>query len=89
VRAVKDGKEFSSPRPPAPQAKFRILDQAKTNELAEAQRMYASSHLTLGLLYTQAGLLDEAERELRALQRANPNSVLVQQLLANVQAMRR
>ena len=89
VKASKDGKEFSSPRPPAPQAKFRILDQAKANELAEARRNYASSHLTLGLLYAQAGLLDEAEQELRSLQKGNPNSALVLQLLANVQAMRR
>jgi len=89
VRAIKDGKEFSSPHPPAPQAKFRILDQVKANELVEARRAFASSHLTLGLLYAQAGLLDEAEQELRSLQKGNPNSALVLQLLANVQAMRR
>lgn len=89
VKASKEGQEFTSPRPPAPQAKFRILDQAKANELVQARRTYASSHLTLGLLYAQAGLLDEAEQELRALQRANPNSALVRQWLANVQAMRR
>ena len=89
VKATKDGQEFSSPHPPAPQAKFRILDEAKANELVQARRAYASSHLILGLLYAQAGLLDEAEQELRALQKANPNSTLVSQLLTNVQAMRR
>jgi len=89
VKAIKDGQEVSSPRPPAPQAKFRILDQAKANELAQAERTYASSHLTLGLLYAQTGLLDEAEREFRALQEANPNSAPVRQLLESVQAMRR
>ena len=89
VRATKDGKEFTAPRPPAPQAQFRILDQAKANELVEARRSYASSHLILGLLYAQSGLLDEAEQELRALQKANPTSSLVTQLLANLQAMRR
>jgi len=80
--------EFTSPRPPAPQAKFRILDQAKAHELAPARRAYASSHLTLGLLSAQAGLLDEAEQELRALQKANPNSAIARRLLAGVQAMR-
>jgi len=89
VKATKDGQEFSSPRPPAPQARFRILDQAKANEIVEARRTYASSHLILGLLYAQSGLLDEAEQELRALQKANPTSALVAQLLANLQAMRR
>ena len=89
VKAIKDGREFSSPRPPAPQAKFRILDLAKVNELAQARRAYASSHLTLGLLYVQAGLLDEAEQEFRALKKSNPDSALVQRLLSQVQRLRR
>jgi hypothetical protein len=89
VKAHKDGQELISPRPPARQAKFRILDQARANELSQARRSYPSSHLTLGVLYARAGLLDEAERELRDLQEANPNSAIVRQLLANIRAMRR
>ena len=89
VKAFKDGEEFTSPRPPAPQAKFRILDQAKANELARARRAYASSHLALGLLYAEAGLLREAEQELRMLQRANPDSDVARSLLRQVQALRR
>jgi anti-sigma factor RsiW len=88
VKAIKEGQEFKSPRPPAPEAKFRILDQAKADELAQAQRAYASSHLTLALLYAQAGLLDEAEQEFRALEQSNPDSAIVRQLLASVQTMR-
>jgi hypothetical protein len=67
VKAIKDGQETTSPRPPAPQAKFRVLDQAKVNELTRAKRAYGSSHLMLGLLYAEAGLLKEAEAELRLL----------------------
>jgi hypothetical protein len=89
VKATKDGQEITAPRPPAPQAKFRILDQAKANELAKARRTYASSHLTLGLLYADAGLLREAEQEFRLLQRANPNSELARNLLRQVQSLRR
>jgi hypothetical protein len=88
VKTVKDGLEFVTPRAPTPQATFRILDQAKANELVQARRAYASSHLALGLLYAQAGVLDEAEQELRALQKANPNSAIVSRLLANVRALR-
>jgi hypothetical protein len=88
VKTIKDGQEFVIPNAPAPQATFRILDQAKANELVQARRAYASSHLALGLLYSQAGLLDEAERELRALQKGNPNSAIVRRLLANVRALR-
>jgi hypothetical protein len=88
VKALKEGQEFKSPRPPAPEAKFRILDQTKADELVQAQRAYASSHLTLGLLYAQAGLLDEAEQEFQALEQSNPDSAIVRQLLVSVQTMR-
>ncbi|MGH9768317.1 MAG: zf-HC2 domain-containing protein [Blastocatellia bacterium] len=89
VKAIKGAEEFISPRPPAPQAKFRILDEDRANELARARRAYASSHLTLALLYAQAGLLDEAEQEFRALQTANPSSASSRRLLVNLQTMRR
>ncbi|HTG88138.1 MAG TPA: zf-HC2 domain-containing protein [Pyrinomonadaceae bacterium] len=89
VKAIKDGQEVTSPRPPAPQAKFRVLDLARANELAQARRAHASSHLTLGLLYADAGLLPEAEQEFRLLQKTNPNSDLARNLLRQVQALRR
>jgi hypothetical protein len=89
VKAIKDGQEFTSPRPPAPQARFRILDRAKANELTKARRAYRSSHLALGLLYAEAGLLKEAEQELLALQKANPDSEIARSLLNQVQALRR
>jgi hypothetical protein len=88
VKAVKDGQELFTPQPPAPQAKFRILDEARAKELARARRAFASSHLTMGLLYAQAGLLDEAEREFRELQRANPDSAVAGRLLKRVQAQK-
>ena len=84
VKAVKDGQEITVPRPPAPQAKFRVIDQTKANELAKAKRAYGSSHLTLGLLYAEAGLLHEAEHEFRLLQKANPQSEIVRKLLRQV-----
>ena len=89
VKATKDGQELTSPRPPAPQAKFRVLDQARANELARAQRAYASSHLTLALLYADSGLLKEAEQELRLVRKANPNSDVATKLLRQIQALRR
>ncbi|HEU4511262.1 MAG TPA: tetratricopeptide repeat protein [Pyrinomonadaceae bacterium] len=88
VKALKDGQEFTSPRPPAPQAKFRILDQAKANEIARARRAHANSHLTLALLYADAGLMQEAEQELRLVRRANPNSPIARALLRSLQSQR-
>jgi hypothetical protein len=81
VKAVKDGQETTVPRPPAPQAKFRVLDQGRMNEIALVKRAYGSSHLTLGMVYAQAGLLREAEHEFRELQKANPQSEIVKKLL--------
>jgi hypothetical protein len=89
VKALMDGNEVISPRPPAPQAKFRVLDQARANELAAAKRAYANSHLTLGLLYAQAGLLSESEQELRLLLKENPNSEVARKLLSQVQTLQR
>lgn len=88
VKALKEGQEFTSPRPPAPQAKFRILDQAKANEIARARRAHGNSHLTLALLYADAGLIKEAEQELRLLRRANPNSEVARALLRSLQSQR-
>ena len=81
VKAVKDGQETTVPRPPAPQAKFRVLDEGRMNEIALVKRAYGSSHLTLGMVYAQAGLLREAEHEFRLLQKANPQSEIVRKLL--------
>ena len=89
VTAIKGGEEFSSPRLPAPPAKFRILDETLANEIDQARRAYASSHLTLALVYTKAGLLDEAEQEFRVLQKANPKSVISLRLLTKIKSMRR
>jgi anti-sigma factor RsiW len=89
VTARVGGKEVSSPVRPAPEARFMTLDQAKANELANAKSAAAGSHLTLGVLYAQAGLLDDAEREFRLLLRANPQSTLAENLLRSVRAKRR
>lgn len=87
VKATKDGEETTSPKPPAPQARFRILDQKRADEITQARRAYGSSHLAMGLLFADVGLLDDAEREFRLLLRANPNSKLAQNLLRQVQSL--
>jgi Putative zinc-finger len=86
VKSTKDGRVEVSP--PAQEARFRILDQARVDELSAARRDYGSSHLVLGLLYAQAGVLDEAEREFSALQRANPKSEIINGLLMRIRKMR-
>jgi hypothetical protein len=88
VTAMKDGKELASPAPPAPDAKFKILDASKLKELEQARRTYADSHLVLGILYERAGLLDDAEREFKALYSSNAKSPTARKLLHDVRALR-
>ena len=83
------GKEIVSPIKPAPDAKFMVLNQARAGEIAHAKNATGNSHLTLGILYAQSGLLDDAEREFQALLRANPQSPLVRKLLRTVREKRR
>ncbi len=89
VRALAGGQEFVAPAPSAPQAKFKVLDQAKANQLASLQQAYGTSHLLLGVLYAEAGLLEEAERELESVVKANPESAVAEKLLVSVKAHRR
>lgn len=82
------GKEIVSPIKPAPDAKFMVLNQTKAGELAQAKNAGGNSHLTLGILYAQSGLLDDAEREFEALLRFNPQSTVVRKLLRSVREKR-
>lgn len=84
VMAQVNGKEVLSPVKPAPDARFMVLSQAKMNDLMHAKTAAGNSHLTLGILYAQAGLLDDAERELQALLRANPKSPVAHKLLRSI-----
>jgi hypothetical protein len=88
VTAIKDGKEIISPAPPAPAAKFKSIDASRARELDRAKRMYADSHLVLGVLYQRAGLLDDAEREFKAVYASNPKSQIARKLLTDVKSLR-
>jgi hypothetical protein len=88
VTAVKDGKETKSPVSPAPEARFQVLAQTQADEIADVKRTHPNSHLLLGTLFAEAGLLDEAEREFQLLSVANPNSSIASKLLRNVRALK-
>ena len=88
VTALKADQEIKSPKPPAPEARFKVLDAAKAGEIEQARRALANSHLALGVLYARAGLLNDAEREFNALLRANPGSEVARKLLSDVRKKR-
>ena len=89
VRAVKEGREVLLPPPAAPDARFRIIAANKLQEIQLARKGHAKSHLVLGVVLAEAGVLDEAERELQKLLDANPKSPIARSLLRSVKALRR
>lgn len=89
VTAVRDGEEVVSPVAPASEARFKVLEKAKADELERTEKANPSSHLGLGVLYAEAGLLDDAEREFRALVRGNSKSLIARRLLRSVVRLRR
>lgn len=87
VVAMADGKAVAAPSPAAPEMKFKVLEESKWQELDRLKRA-AGSHLALGIFYARAGMLAEAERELKQLVNDNPDSPLALKLLRSVQAQR-
>ena len=84
VRALKNGVEIRSPAPKRGEAKFKVLERSKALEVERMRQTYANSHLALGVIYAEAGLLEEANREFEALARANPDSRVVKSLIKSV-----
>jgi hypothetical protein len=73
--------ETKAPRPEGGEARFRVLTQSEADAVRRAEQMYAGSHLLLALVYAEAGVLDRADAELRALVAANPASKEARELL--------
>jgi hypothetical protein len=89
VTAVKNGQEVSSPQPPAGEARFKILHRSEFEQLEQARTQYGGgSHLLLGILYAQSGLLDDAEEQFQLLTDANPNSTEVKDMLLQIRKLR-
>jgi hypothetical protein len=80
--------EVKAPVASEGEARFKVLTQEEADTIAKAREMHRDAHLVLGVLYTEAGLLDEAEGEFRALADANPDSTVPQELLRAVRELR-
>ncbi len=64
VRAVKGKHADLAPAPTEPEARFSVLGVAVTQRLAEARTAMTHAPLAMGILYADAGALDDAKREL-------------------------
>ena len=89
VAHLSDGQETHAPFPPAPEARFKVLDRDKA---AALRRLVGSggslSPYVRGMLYAQEGLIDDAEREFERLVDLNPRSAVAKKLLRNVRSLR-
>jgi hypothetical protein len=86
VTARKDGQEIIAPASPA-RAEFKILGKL---ELRKLNRMVSrtTSHAARGVLYAEAGLLDEAEKEFQIHLSLRPVDERVKTLLQVVKSWR-
>jgi len=88
VTAFRDSGQIVAPAPPAPEARFEIIHQSQADELSKQRLAQASNHFALGCAYANAGVLDEAESELRLVPQSDANYPLAQKFLADVKALR-
>lgn len=84
VTAWRDGAEVVSPVAPAPQARFKVLEQRLADELSHVEASNVQSHLARGVIYARAGLMDEARKEFEDLAEANPRSPVTRKLLKSL-----
>lgn len=88
IRAIVNGKTVISPKPPASEVRFRVLDQKTFAAIENAKRVHGNSNVAMGVLYWKHGLMDAAEREFEALLHANPDSTVAKELLRSLRSLR-
>ncbi len=86
VATLADGSEAQSPDRTGV-AKFRVLEAGPLEVVEHGRTAAGGSHLALGVLYAQYGLLEEAEREFTALFAENPGAPAARRLLERVRRL--
>ena len=89
VAAVTDHGRLTAPAPPAPEARFEVVDARVLADLERRRAAAPGSRLLASVVFVQAGLLDDADGELRALAADNPGSPQVARLRESLHALRR
>lgn len=88
VAATRGGEQVVAPAPPAPEAKFEILDLPQANSLEQLRREQPNAHFTLGRAYARSGVLDEAEREFRLVSDSDADYASAQRFMYDLEALR-
>ena len=77
-----------APKPPHLRALFTVLDKTKADAIQRQAASVADSPKALAVLYAQASLLDDAEREAQAWEMTDPGSGVAHAWLAKLRAYR-
>jgi hypothetical protein len=80
VRAWHGGEMVSAPAPPAPPARFEIAGAQVAARIEQLRAAPHPSHLLAAVICAREGLPDDAAKEIQALARENPDSLLVRSL---------
>lgn len=77
-----------TPKPPEPEARFRVLSDTERLKVEAIGRSVGKSHLAMAVADVDAGLLDDATEQLRMLAKENPNSQIPAKLISQIKATR-
>ena len=82
IIAYRASDSVRAPTPPAADARFRILNEETFAKVEAARTARQPAHLLAAILLAKAGMKEEARKEMDAVALANPNSPLVQEMIA-------
>ena len=83
VTASKSGSTVTAPAPPAPEARFQVLDSDTAKRIARADSQGGAGHLLAAVLFAQSGMRADATHELDALNPALRARPEVRRLIEN------
>jgi hypothetical protein len=86
VSAQKDGQDIVAPAPPA-RAEFKVIGRSELLELRHKMTRTAS-HAARGILYAEAGLIDEAEEEFGQYLQQHPRNNHIMRLRHTIRSWR-
>jgi hypothetical protein len=72
VIATIAGKTVHAPTPPAPEARFQVVDQETADRIEAARRDHPANHVLLATLYAKAGDVEDAGKELDQVAATDP-----------------
>jgi len=87
--SLDNGATLIAPAPPQAEAMFKVLAQTDADEFNRFRATHANSHLVLGILYVQAGMLTAGEDEWRQISIDSPNYEIAHKLIRGVEEIRR